>query len=58
MSAQQDRIDREMLRSMAASLSSGLGFSFNPQDMADCLARAANRADPQPRLINTKEISK
>ena len=43
MSAQQDRIDREMLRSMAAALSSGLAFSFHPQDMAECLQRAAER---------------
>ena len=54
MGAQQDRIDREILRSMAASISSGLAFSFHPKDMADCLSRAAGRMDPKPRMV-TKE---
>jgi hypothetical protein len=49
MSAQDDRIDREMLKSMAASFASGLSFSFNPQDMAGLLSRAAERIDPKPR---------
>lgn len=51
MSAQQDRIDREMLRSMAASLSSGLDFSFNRDDMADMLVRVSERIDPKPTKV-------
>ena len=56
MSAQQDRIDREMLRSMAASFSSGLGFSFNREDMAELMQRMSERVDPKPHradLCNT-----
>lgn len=49
MDAQQDRLDREMLRSMAASFSSGLGFSFNAHDMAELMQRMAERVDPKPR---------
>lgn len=53
--AQQDRFDREMLRSMAASLSSGLDFSFNRQDMADLLYRMSRRIDPKPRIAAAQE---
>lgn len=47
--AQRARIDREMLRSMSAALSSGLPFSFNNQDMSDLLFRMSELADPKPR---------
>ena len=52
MSAQQDRIDREMLRSMAASFSSGLGFSFNSHDMAELMQRMSERIDPKPLSVD------
>jgi hypothetical protein len=39
--AQTDRTDAAMLQSMAASLRAGMGFSFNPADMADLLDRVA-----------------
>lgn len=53
MSAQQDRIDREMLRSMATSFSAGLDFSFNSHDMAALLRRMADRVDPKPHVVST-----
>ncbi len=49
MAAQDDRLDREMLRSMAASFASGMRFSFNRQDMSELLLRVADRIDPKPR---------
>jgi hypothetical protein len=48
--AQQARLDREMLRSMSASLSSGLAFSFHPKDMANLLFRMSEMVDPKPKL--------
>jgi hypothetical protein len=39
--AQTDRTDAAMLQSMDASLRAGMGFSFNPADMADLLDRVA-----------------
>lgn len=37
----KDNLDVCMLHSMASSLRLGLGFSFNQEDMADLLERAA-----------------
>jgi hypothetical protein len=39
------QVDACMLRSMAVSFRSGLGFSFNPNDMADLLERCADGID-------------
>lgn len=55
MAASDDRLDREMLRSMAASLSLGVDFSFNRQDMVALLLRAADRVDPRPRAVKAQQ---
>jgi hypothetical protein len=34
---------------MSASLSAGMGFSFNRHDMADLLLRMSELVDPKPR---------
>lgn len=52
--AQRDRIDAAMLRSMSASFRARLGFSFNPDDMADLMGRMADRVDPRPVLVALK----
>lgn len=43
-----DETEKAMLQSMATSLRSGLSFSFNPDDMADLLDRAAGRVSKDP----------
>ena len=48
--AQNDRTDAAMLQSMAASLRAGMGFSFNPMDMANLLDRVAANVAPGPKL--------
>lgn len=48
MTAQINRTRAAMLKSMAASLRSGMGFSFNPIDMADLLDDLAQKIEPKP----------
>lgn len=43
----RDHIDELMLRSMSVSFRAGLEFSFNREDMADLLARMADRLRAQ-----------
>ena len=55
--ALKDRIGAAVLQSMAASLRAGVGFSFNPIDMAELLESLALRITPKLAVVRADDAN-